>query len=106
MNQLNRKTLRKMILMEIRKVLQEQQINTSATAAEQYLKDRQDIISKFDPGPARDKELADKKKEMGVRKVEDIKDVNGKVVRKNVIFHNQEPGPSHEVPAEFEEESE
>ena len=64
MSQLNRETLRKLILMEIRKVLQEQQIDTSSNAAANYIKRRQEIMKKPD-SDSKKQELADLKKEMG-----------------------------------------
>lgn len=99
----SKRIIKKLIRESIIKLIVEQEINTSSAAAEQYLKDRKNIVKTIDPGPQRDKALSDLKQKMGVEKVEDVKE-GDKVVRKKVIFKNIEPGPSHEIPAEFEEE--
>lgn len=101
MGQLDRETLRKLILVEIRKVLQEQQIDTSSGAASKYINMRQDIMKKPE-SDSRAEELSKLKKEMGVQNVENITDSEGNVIQKKVTFIQQEPGPSFVVPAKFE----
>ena len=103
MSQLNRETLRKLILMEIRKVLQEQQIDTSSNAAAKYIEERQKIMKKPD-SDSKKQELTDLKKRMGVQRVENITDNEGNIIQEKVIFVNQEEGPSAIVSAKFEEE--
>ncbi len=104
MSQLNRKTLRKLILMEIRKVLQEQQIDTSNTQAIKYVDKLQTLMASNKTKEQKQEEDAENKKKMGIKSVENITDSEGNVIKKKVTFIQQEPGPSYIVPAKFDEE--